>query len=147
MWTEWICKLHSRPPPGTHRPLSDASIVAIRPHLLSLPSHAALGCSFHLLPLYQAIPTGCLCKHNERHGCTPGPGVGTAEKTGANLWTGPLRPSCLAALITQDIKARRFCRSQLLVDKGQRRCMCPRKQIHLLHIVHDVFNPLVLPVS
>lgn len=48
-----------------HRPLPDTSNAATRLYYpLSLPSHYALGCYFHLLPLYQAISTVCLCKHN-----------------------------------------------------------------------------------
>lgn len=86
-------------------------------HLLSLPSHAALGCSFNLLPLYQANPTARLCKHNKRPGCTPGSSGRTAKQTAANLGLGLLRPSCLPTLITQDIKARCFCRSQLSLTR------------------------------
>lgn len=57
-----------------HLPLSGTPTAATRLYYpLSLPSHSALGCYFHLLPLYQAIPTVCLCKHNKRHGCTRGP--------------------------------------------------------------------------
>lgn len=112
MCSEWICEF-------AHCPASDTSYAAT--HLydtLSLLSRFASGCSFHLLPLYQAIPTVCLCKHNKRHGCTRGPPVLGLLRKQANLWSGSLRPSCLAALTTQDIKALWFCRSQLLVDRG-----------------------------
>lgn len=64
---------------SSHHFLSDGALVA-SPHLLYLPSHTALGCSFNLLPLYQSNPTGCLCKHNKRHGYTLGSSVKTALK-------------------------------------------------------------------
>ncbi|MED6236204.1 hypothetical protein ATANTOWER_005803 [Ataeniobius toweri] len=65
-------------------------------------SHAALGCSFNLLPLYQANSTGCLSKRSQPHGCTPGFGVRMPNTTRPNLCSGPLYPSCLPTVITQD---------------------------------------------
>ena len=44
--------------------------------LLSVPSDAALGCSFHLLPLYHTNPTGCLSQCNERQSSHWAPGSG-----------------------------------------------------------------------
>lgn len=71
-------------------------------HLLSLPSHCALSCSFNLLPLYQANPTGCLSKYNKRHGYKLGSTVKTTNQTPPNLCFGPACPSCLHTIITQD---------------------------------------------
>lgn len=125
-WSKWICKLHSgcRPstaPPVRHLQCSHSSLLPLCPCPVTL-LWVVISIYFHFIRLFQL----CVCANTTSvTAAHEGPGIETTEKTEANLWPGSLRPSCLASLVTQDIKARWFCRSQLWVDRGQRWCMCP----------------------
>lgn len=129
MWSEWICKLHSGCRPSTSPSVRhlQCSHSSLRPFVL------AQSLCFGLLFPFTSTLSGysnCVSVQTQLASWLHmgAPGIGTTEKTEANLSPGLLCPSCLAALVTQDIKALWYCRSQLWEDRGQRWCMCPTTQ-------------------